>query len=122
LKNKILQTLTRKGEFRNVFEQGHKFPSKYLVLYVHPNGLECCRVGFAISRKVGNAVTRNRVRRRLREIFRNLLKDESLCFDIVAVARSAARDADFSDLERNVFRVFAGLKHENIIHRDHQAL
>jgi|MudIll2142460700_1097286.scaffolds.fasta_scaffold28801_3 ribonuclease P protein component len=122
LKNTILQTLTRKCEFKNVFEQGRKFPSQYLILYIQNNGLDHSRLGFAVSRKVGNAVTRNRIKRRLREIFRKLLTEYDLCCDIVVVARSAAPEAEFLDLDRSIRRIFAGIKHENTVHCDHQAL
>lgn len=122
LKRSLLQTLTRRGEFKQVFEQGRKFPSRHLILYVYPNGLAQCRLGFVVSKKVGNAVTRNRVKRRLREIFRKLLADNPLRCDIVVVARSTAPGADFLDLDRSIDRVISGLKHENTIHSDHQAL
>jgi ribonuclease P protein component len=121
LKN-VLQPLTRKSEFKSVFEQGRKFPSKYFILYITSNGLGHSRLGLSVSRKVGNAVTRNRVRRRLREIFRKLLSEHPLCRDIVVVARSTAPEAEFMDLDRGIRRVFAGLKHENTVHNDHQAL
>jgi ribonuclease P protein component len=122
LKNTFLQSLTRKGEFKNVFEQGRKFPSKHLILYIQNNGLDHSRLGLAVSRKVGNAVTRNRVKRRLREIFRMLLAEHPLCCDIVVVARSTAPEAEFLDLDRSIRRVFAGLRHENSVHHDNQAL
>ena len=122
MKRSLLQTLTRRGEFKHVFEQGRKFPSHHLILYVHSNGLEQSRLGFVVSRKVGNAVARNRVKRRLREIFRKLLAESPLCCDIVVVARSTAAEAEFLDLDRSICRVFAGLKHENTIHSDHKTL
>lgn len=89
---------------------------------MHPNGLVQSRLGFVVSRKVGSAVTRNRVKRRLRELFRRLLKESPLCCDIVVVARSTAAEAEFLDLDRTIRRVFAGLKHENTVHTDHKAI
>lgn len=122
MKKGSLQTLTRRGEFRHVFEQGRKFPSRHLILYAHPNGLMQSRVGFVVSRKVGGAVVRNRVKRRLREIFRKQLTEQPLCCDIVVVARSTAPGADFLDLDKIVYRFLAGLKRETIVHNDHQTL
>ena len=122
MKISVLQTLKRRGEFKLVFEQGRKFPSHHLILYVYPNGLEQSRLGFVVSKKVGNAVTRNRVKRRLRELFRKLLAADPLSCDIVVVARSTAAEAEFLDLDRSIRRVFAGLKHENTVHTDYKVI
>jgi len=62
-----------------------------------PNEQPLTRYAFAISRRVGNAVTRNRVKRRLREILR--LSPLSEGFDIVIVARPAAAETDFQTLK-----------------------
>ena len=61
-----------------------------------------CRVGFTVSRQVGNAVERNRVRRRLREVVR-LAADTALCagHDYVLIGRRAALQAPFADLVRD---------------------
>ena len=70
----------------------------YLVLYARRNRLERNEVGITVSKKLGCAVVRNRVRRRLREIYR-LNEDRFLPgYDIVVVARSRAVDASFQDL------------------------
>ena len=72
----------------------------YLVLYARRNRENSNRVGITVSKKLGKAHIRNRVRRRLREIYR--LNEE--CFqpgwDIVVVARSRAIEADFGKLTR----------------------
>ena len=69
-----------------------------LVLYARPNRLGVNRVGITVGKKLGGAVVRNRVRRRLREVYR-LHEDRFLPgWDIVVVARSRCIKADFSVL------------------------
>ena len=69
---------------------------RLLTLRSRPNGLEQCRVGFAVGRPVGGAVVRNRVKRRLREIVRALPLARG--HDVVIAARPASRDASFGEL------------------------
>ncbi|MYB41919.1 MAG: ribonuclease P protein component [Chloroflexi bacterium] len=69
---------------------------RLLTLRSRPNGLEQCRVGFAVGRPVGGAVVRNRVKRRLREIVRAL--PLAAGNDIVIAARPASRGASFEEL------------------------
>ena len=70
----------------------------YLVFYARPNRTATNRVGITASKKLGHAVVRNRVRRRLREVYR--LNEELFTpgWDIVVVARSRCIDADFKKL------------------------
>ena len=69
-----------------------------LVLYARKNKGETNRVGITVSRKLGKAHIRNRMRRRLREVYR-LNEDQFLCgWDIVVVARTKAVFADFDTL------------------------
>ena len=72
----------------------------FLVLYIRPNRTQMNRVGITVSKKLGHAVVRNRVRRRLREIYR--LNEELFCpgWDIVVVARSRCVDASFQSLSK----------------------
>ena len=74
-----------------------------------PNELPYCRLGLAVSRKVGNAVVRNKIKRRLREIFRKQLKDRPLQYDFVVVARSASAEAEFADLQMGILKIFPRL-------------
>jgi ribonuclease P protein component len=74
------------------------FASPYLVLYARKNRTECNRVGITVSKKLGKAHIRNRVRRRFREVYR-LNEDRFFPgWDIVIVARHRAIDADFEKL------------------------
>ena len=70
----------------------------HLVLYARPNHTNGNRVGITVSKKLGHAVVRNRVRRRLREVYR--LNEEKFQpgWDIVVVARSRCVGADFQSL------------------------
>lgn len=70
----------------------------YLVLYARPNRQNTNRVGITASKKLGHAVVRNRVRRRLREIYRLNESRFAPGWDIVVVARSRCIDADFAKL------------------------
>ncbi len=62
--------LTKEAEFRAVLTRGYRNSSLHLVVYLLPNDLPEPRLGLTVSRKVGNAVARQRVKRRLREAFR----------------------------------------------------
>ena len=83
--------------FRRLYAtSGHA--NGYLVLYARPNRIGGNRIGLTVSKKLGCAVVRNRVRRRLREIYR-LHEDRFIPgWDIVVVARSRCVDADFGKL------------------------
>lgn len=85
--------------FRRLYaSSGHA--NGYLVLYARPNRSATNRVGITVSKKLGHAVVRNRVRRRLREVYR--LNEDRFApgWDIVVVARSRCIDADFQKLTR----------------------
>ena len=70
----------------------------YLVLYARPNRQGINRVGITAGKKLGHAVVRNRVRRRLREVYRLNEDKFTAGWDIVVVARSRCIDADFQKL------------------------
>lgn len=70
----------------------------YLVLYARRNRTQCNRVGITVGKKLGGAVVRNRVRRRLREVYRLNEAAFSPGWDIVVVARSRCINADFAKL------------------------
>jgi ribonuclease P protein component len=71
----------------------------------------CVRVGFTVSRKVGNAVVRNRVRRRLREVARLVIPGQARAdLDYVLVGRQAALKRDFATLQRELVEALKKLK------------
>lgn len=83
--------------FRRLYHTGGQANS-FLVLYARPNRSAANRVGVTVGKKLGKAVVRNRVRRRLREVYRLNEHRFTPGWDIVVVARSRCIKADFQKL------------------------
>ena len=97
-------TLKKNSEFRRLYTKGKSAVSPYLVVYCRKNRTVENRLGYTVSTKLGHAVVRNRVRRRLREIVR--LNSPALArgYDIVIVARSRAVGASYQKLDAAFLR------------------
>ena len=79
--------LTRNNEFARAYTRGKSFVHPHVVLYVNKNRLGRTRVGITASKKIGNAVTRNRARRVLRAALYEVLPPDVGGYDLVLVAR-----------------------------------
>lgn len=95
------QRLRRRQDFKAVYRAGRPFVRQSLVLRVRPNpDTPVPRFGFTVGKRLGNAVLRNRVRRRLRAAAR--LSGARGSVDIVIIARASAATASYQDLERTL--------------------
>ena len=97
---KRTMTVKENYEFRRIYAKGRSGVSPYLVVYVRPNRRGRNRLGVTVSTKLGHAVVRNRVRRRIREIFRLSQGKMKQGYDIIVVARTRAAHADYWELKR----------------------
>ena len=79
--------LTRNNEFARAYTRGKSFVHPHVVLYVNKNRLGRTRVGITASKKIGNAVTRNRARRVLRAALYEVLPPDVGGYDLVLVVR-----------------------------------
>jgi len=102
--------LNRNAAFRRLYAKGKSAATPLLVVYERANGGAGNRLGLTVGTKVGKAVQRNRVRRRLKEIYRLHERELQPGRDVVIVARVRAREADYRELERDFLSACARLK------------
>lgn len=91
--------LLKSYEYQKVFENGLKDVSKYFVIFGSKNDKSKKRIGLVVSKKVGNSVERNRIKRILREQFRLIRPDEELTTDFVVVARPGSKNVSSEEVK-----------------------
>jgi len=97
--------LVRRSEYDLVYREGRRRTSREFTIFLRPNGLEISRFGWSIKKALGNAVWRNRIRRRLREILRLHRQEIATGWDIVIHPRSTAATAEFSPLVAELMKL-----------------
>lgn len=101
-----LYRLRKNDDFQRARRQGQSWANKLLVLSATPNGLAHSRFGFSVSRRLGKATIRNRIKRLMREAVRRQKNHVSSGWDVVWIARQPMREADFSAVEQAVEQLF----------------
>lgn len=100
----VLRTLKESAEFQRIARSGKKWAGSAFIMQVLTTDKDhAFRLGLTASRKVGNAVVRNKAKRRLREAVRLLLKEKTLAgFDLVLIAKTAAASCDFGKMREDL--------------------
>jgi ribonuclease P protein component len=101
--------LTDSPEFERVYRQGAAYKGTLFSVHAFPNEFGTPRLGLSVSRRVGNAVTRSTVRRRLREVFYSALSEIPGNLDLVVSARPEAAEANFRELNEEFARALRKL-------------
>ena len=92
------KSLKQNHLFRRLYQRGKSAAGRYTVVYCRKNGLAFNRLGITAGTKVGHAVVRNRVRRRIREAYRLSEMEYRRGYDIVVVARTRAAEATYREI------------------------
>jgi ribonuclease P protein component len=92
--------LTKRAQYLTVYKSGKAWVDNLIVIKALPNGLEFSRYGLSVTKEIGKAVVRNRVRRLLKEIAS--LANIKPGWDIVFIARPNAANADYNQLKKSM--------------------
>lgn len=103
------KSLKQNHLFRRLYQKGKSSAGRCTVVYCRRNGLDYNRLGITAGTKLGHAVVRNRIRRRIREAYRLSESSYALGYDIVIVARHRAADASFHEIQDCLMKQFGKL-------------
>lgn len=98
-------------QYDAVYREGRRRSSRNLAIFLRPNGLDFSRFGWSVKKATGNAVRRNRIRRRLREIVRLHREEIAVGWDVVIQPRSSAATAEFSALTQDLLSLLPRREH-----------
>ncbi|MFZ7119743.1 MAG: ribonuclease P protein component [Eubacteriaceae bacterium] len=85
--------------FRSIYKNGKSNANKLLVMYYRKNGYDYNRLGITVSKKIGNSVERNRVKRLIKESYRINHANYKCGYDIIFIARLSIKNATFKNVE-----------------------
>ncbi|WP_280771270.1 ribonuclease P protein component [Salipaludibacillus daqingensis] len=99
-------SLRKNEEFQNVFKKGKSVANRQFVVYqlVKEEGTSI-RFGLSVSKKIGNAVMRNRIKRLMKEVLRELSPELQQNRDIVIIARKPTSDMDYQQMKKSLNHV-----------------
>lgn len=94
--------LRKNRDYNLVYKKGKKFYNRYFILIIKKKGKQNTRVGFSITKKYGNAVERNRMKRQLREIIRKQAHSLKKGIDMVVIPKKNTKELSFSQLNESL--------------------
>ncbi|HXO22769.1 MAG TPA: ribonuclease P protein component [Thermoanaerobaculia bacterium] len=104
------ERLRRRADFLKCYRTGRRRHGSLAILYFVPNQLGHPRIGITASRKVGKAVVRQRLKRRIKEVYRRWQGRNNLpAMDLVVHLKPGAGEAAFADFRAELLRLFSGL-------------
>jgi ribonuclease P protein component len=107
------ERIRKKKDFNNLYKKGRSVRGKYFNVIFLPNGLGYSRMAVVASKKSGDAVQRNRIRRRARELFRRNKDLLSVPLDILLIAKKETRTATWQDLRLHYLSTLQAISAKN---------
>ena len=99
---KNTQPIKLNRDFRRLYRSGKSESGGFVVVYMKPNKRGCNRVGFTVSKQLGNAVMRNRTKRLMRESYRLMEDRLNVGYDMIIVARNRAADKTYDQISKDM--------------------
>jgi ribonuclease P protein component len=96
--------------FLEIYERGQRASSQFFAVFGLPGVTDRSRLGITATKKFGHAVARNRIKRQVREIFRNHRAAAERPMDVVVNVKAAAREQDYARLQADLIARFADLR------------
>ena len=97
--------LRKNMEFKTVYSVGKKFWNRNFILYIRKNNKDETRAGFTITKKHGNAVVRNKIRRRMKEVYRLNFNNLKVGYDLVFIPKINIKNISYSELENSMIHI-----------------
>ena len=104
---KVINRIKSNEEFAFTVKKGKTLKASPYVVHYLKTERNICRIGLSVSKKVGNAVTRNKVKRQIRAMCDSLIDYNAHTFDIVVVARAEFLNKDFSSNQLTLKRILS---------------
>jgi len=105
-----LKIIKKSNEFSKIFGQGRSVADDKFVLIARKNGSDSIRFGFSISKKVGKAVTRNMLKRLLKEVCRLNMHNFTSGYDYMIIARKGSGKCDFHEVKARISNLASRLR------------
>ncbi len=97
-----INRLKKRKEFNYIFKNGNGQSSEILTLVYINSKLPNYKIGFSVSKKIGNAVTRNKTKRKLKAVFHKISKNVKNGKNYIIVAKPSIANADIQKIEKNL--------------------
>ena len=102
--NKV-NSLRKNEDFKKVYSTGKNYWNRNLILYILKNDEDYNRVGYSITKKIGNSVVRNKVRRRMKEIYRLNVDKLETGYDLIIIPKKNVVDISYKELESAMLHI-----------------